>query len=54
MQQQIDMQQEQPKRASKAITPPITLETTSVSGGPLVGGLVTIGEVNSECQHQLI
>ena len=42
------MQQTQPKRDSKAITPPTTLETMLVSGGTLVGekdGLVTIDEV---------
>ena len=48
MQQQVDMQQTQHRRDSKAITPPITLETMLVSGGPLVGekdGLVSTDEV---------
>ena len=42
------MQQTQTKRDSKAVTPPTTIETTLVSGGPLVGekdGLVTTDEV---------
>ena len=48
MQQQVDMQQTQHRRDSKAITPQITLETMLVSGGPLVGekdGLVSTDEV---------
>ena len=49
MQQQVDMQQTQHRRDSKAITtPPMILETKLVSGGPFVGekaGLVTMGEV---------
>lgn len=48
MQQQVNMQQTQTKRDSKAVTPPTTIETTLVSGGPLVGekdGLVTTDEV---------
>jgi len=40
MQQQVDMQQKQPKKASKAITIP-TVKGTLESGGPLVGWLVT-------------
>lgn len=48
MMQQVDMQQTQTKRDSKVITPPTTIETMLVSGGPLVGekdGLASTDEV---------